>query len=91
MSRALEEQRPHLFGFLSYSHVTKQCLQQHIYLFYQLANNEQAVLQKKKKNTGVIYISRNRTYSIEPEIITCRRCACPLSRLLVKIAMNSTY
>lgn len=49
MSRALEEQRPHLFGFLSYSHVTKQCLQQHIYLFYQLANNEQAVLQKKKK------------------------------------------
>lgn len=49
MSRALEEQRPHLFGFLSYSHVTKQCLQQHIYLFYKLANDEQAELQKNKK------------------------------------------
>lgn len=87
MSRVLEEQRPHLFGSLSYSHVTKQCLQQHIYLFYKLANDEHAILQKAR----VIHISRKRTYSIEPEIITCRRCVCPLNRLLVKIAMNSTY
>ena len=63
MSRALEEQRPHLFGFLSYSHVTKQCLQQHIYLFYQLANNEQAVLQKKKKYRSNIYLKKQNIFN----------------------------